>query len=66
MSFRDRIENFVIRTEADLADIKARCMEKVQIGDVIQICHPATKVDLRLFAQLRESLGCPYPDDPVQ
>lgn len=57
MSVRDRFENVVVMPE------NASEFPGYRIGDTVRIRHPATEVDQRLFAQLAESLGCPYPDE---
>jgi hypothetical protein len=57
MSYRARYENRLVTAE------NVHLLPGTQIGDVVQIRHEATEVDLRLFAQLAESLGAPFPDE---
>ena len=56
MSYRDRFEIVTVTAE-NLNEFPDH-----RIGDQVNIRIPLSKVDLRLFAQLAESLGYPYPD----
>jgi hypothetical protein len=62
MSYRSTYEEVVV-TAANMADLSSRIEHPIRIGDTVHIYHLATEVDLRLFAQLAESLGAPFPDE---
>lgn len=60
MSYRTKFETIVV----DAGNLHQ--FPGCNIGDVVQIRHETTEVDLRPFAQLAESLGQPYPDDEAR
>lgn len=63
MSYRDRFETITV-TADNISDLRSRTENpRLRIGDQVNFRVPASKVDLRLFAQLAESLGYPYPDE---
>jgi len=35
-----------------------------RLWDTVRVYQPQKVVDMRYWAQLREHLGCPYPDEP--
>ena len=57
MSYRDRFETVIVTAE-NLNEFPGH-----RIGDHVNIRIPLSKVDLRFFAQLAESIGYPYPDE---
>jgi hypothetical protein len=65
MSYREQFSTVVVTADNfDYWRAQTLPSTKLRIGDTMIVRHPPTKVDLRLFAQLAESLGYPYPDEP--
>ena len=58
MSYRDKFEIVTITAE-NIGDFPGR-----RVGDEVNVRIPASQVDIRFLAQLAESIGYPYPDEP--
>lgn len=56
MTYRTMFETVIVNAD-NLAQFPG-----YRPGDFVQVRHEATEVDLRLFTQLADILGMPFPD----